>query len=206
MIRLDFFQDGGEEIRIPNDPGSWGCVSGGERIPHQFTPTSAFHSRGEAWDEVRRLNALRSDSGSSYVAMMARLVDRKTHDGERSTNQNDASQTQLRECGHSEYWNRIAEPLGVRVVAPHEVVLSGGQTIVVPVFVPRFGGTRGMLIVSNVETIASHADELGKIGYGISVMSEPAIGSPVDIESLKEVLADWTWCGPKAERPDWLPE
>lgn len=87
---------------------------------------------------------------------------------------------------------------------PFEVKLASGL-IAVPVRLQHFGAPNGMLLVTNYETIAPYADELVRLGFGYSCLSEPrAPHSPeIDDESIRDMLVDWGWSG-AGEPPRWL--
>jgi hypothetical protein len=103
------------------------------------------------------------------------------------------------------HWAEIASALGLRIQSPVEVALSNGRTVCAPVLLPDFGYENGMLLF---EGIPSDIFEIGEglvaLGYGYSCLGPYRENEAVNLESTKEVLADWTWSGPQDERPAWL--
>lgn len=69
-------------------------------------------------------------------------------------------------------WRRLATRWGLSIEAPFRVEV-GGTTPDVPVLLKDFGALRGMLLVTNFDLIAGHADELVDQGFGYSCLSEP---------------------------------
>lgn len=105
-------------------------------------------------------------------------------------------------------WVRLAERWNLRVETSFSVDLSSG-VITVPVLVRDFGGTQGMLLVTEYEQIRAHADELVELGFGYSCLSEPRASQSTDAvvedEATQEMLTDWGWSG-SGEAPRWLCE
>lgn len=62
-----------------------------------------------------------------------------------------------------------------------------------------------MIIVSNFDVIAAHADELVESGFGFSTLCIPSGEEPYNRVSMIEVLEDWGWSGSAEEKPAWLP-
>ncbi len=103
-----------------------------------------------------------------------------------------------------ESWLQTADDLGIRIVAPFELVLESGARVQAKVLVRDFGDRHGMLVVSDFEIIKRNHDEIIRAGYGYSTMSEPRIEAEYDRDTSIEVLADWGWTGPEYKRPTWL--
>jgi len=103
-------------------------------------------------------------------------------------------------------WKKVANDLGLDVVAPFELILASGVRARVPVLIRHFGGPKGMLIVADYSDSlrTGWAEEAVQAGYGFSVMSEPEAGEEYERDVSIEVLADWGWHGPVSERPAWL--
>ena len=72
------------------------------------------------------------------------------------------------------------------------------------VLVRRFGGPKGMLILSDYAPVVGRIDEIVQAGFGCSIMSAPAAAEAYAREEFVELLADWGWTGDESERPDWL--
>jgi hypothetical protein len=68
----------------------------------------------------------------------------------------------------------------------------------------NFGGQNGTLIFAEMtDSIWGYRDEIVKLGYGYSTLSEPEETSVYDGNVSIEMLRDWGWCGPEKERPSW---
>jgi len=93
-------------------------------------------------------------------------------------------------------WIRWARELGLRVDVPYDVRL-GGQTVRIPVRLQDFGPPSGMLLVTEFSMIQEHAEELARLGYGFSCLTDPgpAIPTREDREAVVEMLMDWGWTG-----------
>jgi hypothetical protein len=99
----------------------------------------------------------------------------------------------------ADYWLEIGRRLGIEVVAPAQVELSG----VVARFtalLPQFGGAKGMIVDANWSAIEPHAPALVAAGYGFSCVQA---GDAMDPDCPTEMLADWGWTS-DAPQPEWL--
>ena len=101
-------------------------------------------------------------------------------------------------------WCEIAARWKLSIEAPYEVKLSSGS-ITVPVLLRDFGAPKGMLLVTDYETIAPYAKELVALGFGYSCLSASrgSYNPAVDDESIRTMLEDWGWSG-ASEPPQWL--
>jgi hypothetical protein len=102
----------------------------------------------------------------------------------------------------AEHWSEAARDLGLAIDAPFVLSLPSGASIQATVRLRGFGDRQGMLLISDFERIASHADTLADLGYGFSTLDDP--GDLYDREVCLELLRDWGWTGPEALRPIWL--
>lgn len=91
----------------------------------------------------------------------------------------------------SEAWREAATRLQIRVVAPCEVDLPTGGTVVVEAFLPDFGGPNGTVVIS-----ASDEDRAKRAAAGGAYVSLLAAVYRCFGESLfRETLDDWGWFG-----------
>lgn len=104
----------------------------------------------------------------------------------------------------AEAWFRVAEILGVEIVAPYSAELPSGARIDASVLVKRFGARVGMLIVTDYARVRSELAALDAAGYGFSVLEEPEPADPFDVEEYAEMLRDWGWAGSQESRPSWF--
>lgn len=80
-----------------------------------------------------------------------------------------------------------------RPVEPNFVLLlSDGRKLNGVVRVPDIGAKNGMLVFEDYESIRKDLAELAALDYGFSIMDEPSSDEEFDLESFKEVFADWT--------------
>jgi hypothetical protein len=92
-----------------------------------------------------------------------------------------------------EWWASLARDLDLRVQIPFQVVV-GQNTVDIPVLLEDFGAQRGMLLVTELASIATIEAQLVALGFGYSCMSEPT-SSEFTTEGLPEMLSDWGWSG-----------
>ena len=78
-------------------------------------------------------------------------------------------------------------------------------TVEFHVLLKNFGYKNGILLSDDYEIVRPYRDYILSIGYAISTFGPDMDTEVYDRESTKEVLADWGWSGPLAEKPDWLP-
>jgi len=97
----------------------------------------------------------------------------------------------------AENWMAVAHRLGINIIAPFNVELSGVQTQLTALL-PQFGASAGMVVDADWDTIQQHQSSLLAAGYGFSCV-EP----PEPDESIDEMLSDWGWSSP-LPKPDWL--
>jgi hypothetical protein len=99
----------------------------------------------------------------------------------------------------SERWRHLADHLGIGVVAPFQLAI-GGERATFAALLPQFGGSAGMIVDPEWESIEPHSDSLFETGYGYSAVT---LDDTVTDEDAREMLRDWGWSG-SATRPDWL--
>lgn len=104
----------------------------------------------------------------------------------------------------NQVWENAATDLGIRVVAPYDLILPSGSHIHASVLVKDFGATQGMLIVESFELVRRHHQEILTSGYGYSVLDSPKSADAYDRESTMIMLRDWGWTGQEGMKPDWL--
>ena len=101
-------------------------------------------------------------------------------------------------------WEAAADDLGIEIVAPYSVQVDNNVTIRADLLVRNFGARNGMLVVTDYGTVKSYVQQLVKLGYGFSVLEEPAEGESYDRETLIHMLSDWSWSGPEDRKPGWI--
>ena len=103
-------------------------------------------------------------------------------------------------------WMVAAKDLGLEIIAPFDVDLSDGVRLKADFLVKNFGGSSGTLVVTSYENVEPHVQRLQSLGYGFSVLDEPKDerNQAYCREGMIDVLSDWGWTGPKANRPHWL--
>ena len=98
----------------------------------------------------------------------------------------------------ADYWLDVGRQLGIEVIAPCRLVLSGVETRFTALL-PQFGGAVGMVVDADWSAIAPHASALSAAGYGYScVAAGDASGAPPT-----DMLADWGWTSSQT-KPEWL--
>ena len=101
------------------------------------------------------------------------------------------------------FWQKTAADLDLDIIAPFELALPGGQTLLVSALVKHFGPRGGMVVNANYDTLRPHVEYLKGCGFGFA----SGIGTQPDNYKrsvLIEVLQDWGWSGPSGQKPNWL--
>ena len=104
----------------------------------------------------------------------------------------------------AEIWKIAAADLGLEVVAPFQLVLPDHTRIEFDALVKKFGFENGMLLTEEYSKIEGREDAIVGMGYGFSVLWRYPSDSIYERLTYIELLSDWTWSGPIADRPDWL--
>ena len=102
------------------------------------------------------------------------------------------------------HFRRASADLDIEIREDHEVQLTSGYRLVVPIFVPWFGGEKGTVVVPEYGEIEGGADELVNEGYGYSVLDEPREDEGYTREVFIDILSDWGWSGSSSARPQWV--
>ena len=98
----------------------------------------------------------------------------------------------------AEYWHEIGRRLGIEVVAPVRLVLSGAEARFTALL-PQFGGPAGMIVDADWSAIAPHASALSLAGYGYSCVGTGDVSAKPPIA----MFADWGWTSAEP-KPEWL--
>lgn len=99
----------------------------------------------------------------------------------------------------ADYWLEIGRRLGIEVVAPANLKVSGVEARFTALL-PQFGGEAGMIVDANWSAIEPHASALTAAGYGFSCVGA---GDATNPDSAIEMLADWGWTSVEP-KPAWL--
>ena len=103
-------------------------------------------------------------------------------------------------------WLTAAEELDLDVVIPYELKTKT-FSLTAQVLLKNFGGKQGTLIVSDFGIIEPFRDQVIKLGYGFSTLTEPDRDWPFtgeEKEAFIEMIAEWGWTGDPDEEPEWL--
>lgn len=98
-----------------------------------------------------------------------------------------------------DHWLAVAKQLDVQVIASYKMTLDGKQ-ITFAAYFQHFGGLCGIVTDPDWSVIRPHVDTLSAAGFGYSCVS---FEKGIDLEGLREVLADWGWTGPPEDKPEW---
>ncbi len=85
----------------------------------------------------------------------------------------------------------MAQQRGLAVDVPYSLQLSGGNSLIVEVRLRNYGAEKGMLIVSEYSILQARTEEIIKMGYGYSCMSQPSEDKIKSDEGLDDILNDW---------------
>jgi hypothetical protein len=94
--------------------------------------------------------------------------------------------------------------LGVLIDIPYWVTLRDGTRLEAIARIQEIGGIKGMLIFGPSANIREQLKQLIAEGYGCATLDEPAANENFDIETAKEMLRDWSWCGDPTKKPGWM--
>lgn len=89
----------------------------------------------------------------------------------------------------------------MRFAEPIEIL--NDDSYLAEVFLPHFGSKKGMVVVSDFDTIREVRDSLESIGVGYSVVLQDE-RIDFDINQCVEMLNDWGWFGPDELKPEWV--
>jgi len=96
-------------------------------------------------------------------------------------------------------WREAATRLGIRVIAPHHLIVAGGTIVQVEAYLPDFGGPHGAIAVSLADDDRCRLTRSAK--FFVSQLVERY--RVFDANLFRETLDDWGWFGPPESRPLW---
>ncbi|MCG6168924.1 hypothetical protein [Leptospira sanjuanensis] len=103
-----------------------------------------------------------------------------------------------------QFWQSAAIKLKLEIEVPSSFSLPSGDKIDVAFIVKNFGAPKGMLIVTDYDSISEFTKQILEAGYGFSTLDEPSENQEYSDDGLKELLNDWGWSGPANLKPKWL--
>jgi hypothetical protein len=105
-----------------------------------------------------------------------------------------------------EEWELARDDLGLDINAPYELDIGDNVVIRADLLVKHFGARNGMLIITEYESVSPHLERINELGYGFSVLEEPrgSASESYDRKVFIDMLSDWGWGGPEAEKPEWV--
>ena len=83
--------------------------------------------------------------------------------------------------------------LGLSIEIGFAVPLSNGEFLRSVCRILSIGSENGMLVFRPYDEIQEYAKELVQKGYGYTVIDEPRSDEAFDLDSFKEMFADWGW-------------
>jgi hypothetical protein len=105
-----------------------------------------------------------------------------------------------------EHLFRAGSDLGLQVVIPFEITLKSGRRVVAEALLPELGAPRGTVVFRSFDDCLNIHNDLKDLGYTCSAFGEPQPNELYEVESYKEMFAEWGWMGPKDKRPLWFDE
>lgn len=106
----------------------------------------------------------------------------------------------------AERLRRACAELGLRAELGFKLTLPNGREVDIDVRLADLGGPNGMLVLRSYDDIEEYAQAIIDMGYGFSVMSDFGRDEGFDIESFREIFADWGWGGAEEDKPAWMDE
>jgi hypothetical protein len=104
----------------------------------------------------------------------------------------------------SVFLTRACDELGLGIELNPTLALDDGSRVTAFARIPLLGAPNGMLIFRTYSEVRPYVDKLIQAGYGYSILDEPLSSECFDLESFKEMFADWGWCGDVQIKPTWL--
>ncbi len=110
-------------------------------------------------------------------------------------------------------WQIISKRIGISIIVPFILTFFDGSEQIYDVLLKYFGAKNGMILVSDYSLIEHRDREIIELGYGFSCLSEPTerrieeLIKMTDgelIDSYKEMLEDWSYCGEPEYKPKWI--
>lgn len=104
-----------------------------------------------------------------------------------------------------DFLRRACRELGLIIVTPFSLYLRDGVRIDAIALLPQLGAQKGMIVLGDVSDLSELASDIVSMGYGYSIMGEPAPSEEFDLESFRDVFLDWGWVAvPGQEKPRWM--
>jgi hypothetical protein len=100
-------------------------------------------------------------------------------------------------------WRACAE-LGLRVELGYKLALPDVPDLIAIARIQDRGAPNGMLIFGNYDETRKITPRLIDAGYGFSVLDEPTNREGFDIQTFKDVFADWGWSGEPGRKSSWM--
>ena len=101
-------------------------------------------------------------------------------------------------------WDIAGQELGLELITPFEICISGGHKIHAEFLVKSFGARNGMLIITSYDVVQPYVKELNDLGYGFCVLERLEEGQTYDREEFVDMLNDWGWMGDPTRKPSWI--
>jgi hypothetical protein len=100
-------------------------------------------------------------------------------------------------------WQEAGRDLGIAVVAPFVLETASGS-VTFPVFLPDFGGKKGMVVgLLGGYTMSAEHRSAAKTAHLYFSGLDPDSYSSFDRDLFVGTLNDWGWYGADGERPAW---
>lgn len=107
-----------------------------------------------------------------------------------------------------EYLRRACREYGLELIAPYEIKLPSGLTLVAGACLPQLGGEGGMLIFerypNEMQSMTEHDNNWLFGRYGCTSFDLKGNGSEYNPDSWKETFRDWGWSDTSGDPPDWM--
>ena len=103
-----------------------------------------------------------------------------------------------------EYLLRAGSDLDITVIVPFALNLPSGRKLSAEALLPELGAPKGTIVCRFFNDYIDILDELKKLGYTCSSFDEPLPNEDYDLESYREMFADWSWTSKEKPKPDWM--
>lgn len=88
-------------------------------------------------------------------------------------------------------WKRLGSLVGLNIDTVLSASLGLPNELGEVAVLRGYGAKNGMVLLPEGTSVLRYAEEIGRLGYGFSVVAAPAEATLVALASLNEMLEDW---------------
>lgn len=99
---------------------------------------------------------------------------------------------------------RASAELGLRIDIQPAVSLPDGRTLIAAAHFPDLGTPHGIFVIPWERVDVETARKLHQAGVAVSLIDEPPLDEPFDIDDFVEMFREWGWTAADQDRPSWM--